>query len=38
MVLNHNLFKNSIQNISLKNKTPNSSETVLACFKIIFMI
>lgn len=38
MVLNHDLFKNSFQNIFLKNKTPNPSETVLACFKIIFMI
>lgn len=38
MVLNHDLFKNSIQNISLKNKTPNLSETVLACFKTIFLI
>lgn len=38
MVLNHDLFNNSFQNMFLKNKTPNLSETVLLCFKIIFMV
>lgn len=36
LVLNHDLFKNSFKNISLKNKTPNPSENVLASFKNYF--